>query len=205
MDVVMTLYTQSYNLVHSKDIVHGDLTGVGFISKWYLAEFNEFFADQCFGWWLWKSSSRRLRSIDGCSWGRKFNIRLIAGGKHTMDAPRVCNLHWRPRWAPNTNETNQNRRCLLVWLYNVTGALDTTLDNFVFLSRSKILSGEEPYSWIGIAVQVISAIVVGRAPFRKVTINMDESHRLLSSRCLSKCPEGRPSIVEITTIIVPSK
>jgi len=35
MDVVMTLYTQSDDLVHSEDIdiVHGDLTGVGLISR----------------------------------------------------------------------------------------------------------------------------------------------------------------------------
>jgi hypothetical protein len=36
-------------------------------------------------------------------------------------------------------------------------------------------------------------------------MNMGEVYELLSSRCLSKTPEKRPSIVEITTIVGPIK
>ncbi|OAX33319.1 kinase-like protein [Rhizopogon vinicolor AM-OR11-026] len=69
----------------------------------------------------------------------------------------------------------------------------------------QIHSGEEPYSWIKHAEHVITAIARGREPFkRSVNMNMDEVYKLLSSRCLSKIPEQRPSIVEITTITNPS-
>jgi hypothetical protein len=62
----MSSYTQTCTLVHGEDIVHGDLTGVGLISKHsqYLAESNESLADQYFGRWFWKYSPRRIRSID---------------------------------------------------------------------------------------------------------------------------------------------
>ncbi|OAX34616.1 kinase-like protein [Rhizopogon vinicolor AM-OR11-026] len=69
----------------------------------------------------------------------------------------------------------------------------------------QILLGKEPYSWIKHAVHVITAIASGREPFKRgVNMDMDEVYELLSSRCLSKIPEQRPSTVEITTIMSPS-
>ncbi|OJA09216.1 hypothetical protein AZE42_00669 [Rhizopogon vesiculosus] len=69
----------------------------------------------------------------------------------------------------------------------------------------QILTGEEPYSWIKSTPQVSYAILVGQEPFRGVDRNIDESYRLLSSRCFSRKPERRPSIIEITTIVGPVK
>ncbi|OAX43630.1 kinase-like protein [Rhizopogon vinicolor AM-OR11-026] len=66
----------------------------------------------------------------------------------------------------------------------------------------QILSGEEPYAWIKHAPHVITAIARGLEPFKK-NINMGEVYKLLSSRCLSRIPEQRPSIVEIMTIMSP--
>jgi serine/threonine protein kinase len=77
----------------------------------------------------------------------------------------------------------------------------TIPDSLVFSSSAKTLSGKVPYSWITPQMQVICAIALGREPFREVEINVDETYRLLSSRCLSRTPEGRPSIVQITTIV----
>jgi len=65
----------------------------------------------------------------------------------------------------------------------------------------QILSGEEPYPRIKVAVQIIGAILSGREPFRGVKMNIKEVYRLLSSQCLSKAPEGRPTIVEITKLL----
>jgi serine/threonine protein kinase len=70
-----------------------------------------------------------------------------------------------------------------------------------FLTWSKIISGKEPYTWAKRISQVVCGIVLGRAPFDAVQIDMNSSQRQLSSRCLSREPKGRPSIVEITTII----
>ncbi|KAJ8589879.1 hypothetical protein M405DRAFT_191836 [Rhizopogon salebrosus TDB-379] len=67
----------------------------------------------------------------------------------------------------------------------------------------QILSGKEPYEWMTNTEHVVAAIVLGRAPFKADQINMNESYRQLSSQCLSKEPEGRPSIVEITTVLGP--
>jgi len=74
-------------------------------------------------------------------------------------------------------------------------------DSTTFLLWSKILSGKEPYGRIINAMQVISAIMRGWGPFRGVEIHMNETHRDLSSQCLTKEPERRPSIVEVTTIV----
>jgi len=65
----------------------------------------------------------------------------------------------------------------------------------------QILSGKEPYGRIINATQVISAIMRGWGPFRGVEIHMNETHRDLSSQCLTKEPQRRPSIVEVTTIV----
>jgi hypothetical protein len=70
-----------------------------------------------------------------------------------------------------------------------------------FLTWSKILSGKEPYARIKHVERVVEAIILGRAPFKAVQIDMNESQRQLSSQCLSREPKGRPSIVEITTIM----
>jgi len=70
-----------------------------------------------------------------------------------------------------------------------------------FLPWSKILSGKEPYAWISHAMRVMNAIMKGHGPFRGIEIHMNETHRDLSSQCLSKKPERRPSIVEITTVL----
>jgi len=64
----------------------------------------------------------------------------------------------------------------------------------------QILSGKEPYGWIKAAQQVIGAIMLGWEPFRGA-INMTAINRQLSSQCLSKEPEGRPSIIDITTVV----
>lgn len=66
---------------------------------------------------------------------------------------------------------------------------------------AKILSGEEPYSQFKAVFHVTQAIMGGQKPFRVVEMNMVESYRQLSSQCFSRDPEGRPSIVEITTIL----
>jgi serine/threonine protein kinase len=77
----------------------------------------------------------------------------------------------------------------------------TIPDSLVFSSSAKTLSGKVPCPWITPQVQVICAITLGRKPFREVEINVDETYRLLSSRCLSRTPEGCPSIFQITTIV----
>ncbi|OAX31979.1 kinase-like protein [Rhizopogon vinicolor AM-OR11-026] len=70
----------------------------------------------------------------------------------------------------------------------------------------QILSGKTPYSWITPAAQITVAIASGQEPFKhRVHMNMGEVYEPLSSRCLSKIPEQRPSIVEITTIVGPVK
>jgi len=73
-----------------------------------------------------------------------------------------------------------------------------------FLPWSKILSGKEPYERISNTTQVMSAIAKGYGPFRGVEIHMNETHRDLSSQCLTKEPERRPSIVDITDIVGPA-
>ncbi|KAJ8582143.1 kinase-like protein, partial [Rhizopogon salebrosus TDB-379] len=65
----------------------------------------------------------------------------------------------------------------------------------------QILSGKEPYARLKNAEHVAGAIVLGRAPFNAVQIDMNSSQRQLSSQCLSREPKERPSIVEITTIV----
>jgi hypothetical protein len=46
----MTSFTKDHTLVHEdKNIVHGDLTGVGLVSTYDMAEFNELLTVQCFG------------------------------------------------------------------------------------------------------------------------------------------------------------
>jgi hypothetical protein len=67
------------------------------------------------------------------------------------------------------------------------------------MTWSKVLSGKEPYAKIKEAQRVVGAIVLGRAPFNGVQINMNGSQRQLSSQCLSRELEQRPSIVQITT------
>jgi len=52
-------------------------------------------------------------------------------------------------------------------------------------------------------MEVFRAKRAGQEPFLGVEINMDEVYRLLSSRCLSRDPEKRPVIFEITTILSP--
>jgi len=79
------------------------------------------------------------------------------------------------------------------------------LDNLGFLLWSKIFSGKEPYFWIQRMTQVNNAIASGRESFHGVEINMDEAYRLLSSWCLSREPEERPSILGVTTIVDPVK
>lgn len=74
-------------------------------------------------------------------------------------------------------------------------------DSTTFLPWSKIISGKEPYGRIINAMQVMSAILRGLGPFRGVEIHMKETHRDLSSQCLTKEPERRPSIVEVSTIV----
>jgi serine/threonine protein kinase len=70
----------------------------------------------------------------------------------------------------------------------------------IFLSWSKIFSGKFPYhEWMDWH-QVIVAIMAGQEPFSGVEIK-DEGHRILSSRCLSKEPEDRPSILAVTAIL----
>jgi hypothetical protein len=116
-----------------------------------------------------------------------------------LDGPRVSRLR---RGSRIITEANQKRRYLLVWLCDVAGALDC--DNprqLDFSSRSKILSGEEPYSQMKLGIQVIRAIMGGSEPFREVKITTDDAYRQLSSRCLSREPEERPSVLEITTIV----
>ncbi|KAJ8589878.1 kinase-like protein [Rhizopogon salebrosus TDB-379] len=63
----------------------------------------------------------------------------------------------------------------------------------------QILSGKEPYARIKNVERVVGAIVLGMAPFHAVQIDMNVSHRQLSSQCLSREPGRRPSIVHITT------
>jgi serine/threonine protein kinase len=76
-------------------------------------------------------------------------------------------------------------------------------DSTTFLPWSKILSGKQPYQWTISAADVIGAIMGGLGPFDEVEINMNETHRDLSSQCLSREPEVRPSIIEITNIVGP--
>ena len=52
-------------------------------------------------------------------------------------------------------------------------------------------------------MQVSNAIWSRQEPFRGVEINMDEAYRLLSSWCLSREPEKRPSILGVSTIVDP--
>lgn len=52
-----------------------------------------------------------------------------------------------------------------------------------------------------LGIQVIRAIMGGSEPFREVKITIDDAYRQLSSRCLSREPEERPSVLEITTIV----
>jgi len=77
-------------------------------------------------------------------------------------------------------------------------------DSTTFLPWSKILSGKEPYAWISNAMRVINAILKGDGPFCGVEIHMKETHKDLSSQCLSKEPARRPSIVEITDTLGPA-
>jgi len=74
-------------------------------------------------------------------------------------------------------------------------------DSTTFLPWSKILSGKEPYWRIANVTHVIGAVNRGWGPFRGVEIHMSEIHRDLSSKCLTKEPDQRPSIVEVTTIV----
>ena len=78
------------------------------------------------------------------------------------------------------------------------------MDGLISLPWSKIFSGAEPYSQCGAVQQIIGKIWAREEPFRGVHINMDEAYRLLSLRCLSMKPSGRPSIVEITDILGPA-
>ncbi|KAJ8590706.1 kinase-like protein [Rhizopogon salebrosus TDB-379] len=67
----------------------------------------------------------------------------------------------------------------------------------------QILSGKQPYARLQTVEHVSGAITLGRAPFNTVQINMNESHRQLSLQCLSRKPEGRPSIIQVTTTLGP--
>jgi len=53
-------------------------------------------------------------------------------------------------------------------------------------------------------MQIIGAIIRGLGPFDGVEINMNETHRDLSSKCLSREPEVRPSIIEIIDVVGPA-
>jgi len=75
------------------------------------------------------------------------------------------------------------------------------MDSLIFLSWSKIFTGEEPFSRIKNTMQVIRAMWLGQKPFCEVEINIDEACKLLSSRCLSMEPETRPSVIGVTTIV----
>jgi len=61
-----------------------------------------------------------------------------------------------------------------------------------------------PYSQTKSLMEVSRAKIGGQEPFLGVEINMDEVYRMLSSQCLSRDPEKRPVIFEITTILSPA-
>ena len=52
-------------------------------------------------------------------------------------------------------------------------------------------------------IRVFSAIIGGWGPFHGVAINMSDGCERLSSQCLSRIPEGRPTIIQIIDIIDP--
>lgn len=219
MDVVISLYTNDYILVHGKDIVHGDLSGVGLILTYSISNLMD----------CWQ----RNILVDGSG-----NIRITGFGSSMLlaeaDNEMFSTLNeadsetltvsstlptWNTRWtAPeflllpfeSDEELPLNQPTKPGDIYSfgcvmlqVRCATIGFLGSVTFLSWSKILTGNEPYGWITNATQVLSAVLRGLRPFRGVKINMNETHRDLSSQCLSREPEQRPSIVEVTNIVGP--
>src|SRR5882757_6188719 len=94
MDVVITLCTQNYTLVHRKDIVHGDLTGVGFMSRCciWLNSTNRWQTN------IFVDDSGNLRLAD-------FGLSMIAAesGNLTFGSLQSGNTRWM---APDCNEPN---------------------------------------------------------------------------------------------------
>jgi serine/threonine protein kinase len=204
MDVAISSYTNDYILVHEKDIVHGDLTGVGLIFIYSIRS-----SINCWQSHILVDGSGNIRIAD---FGRSM---LLADADNEMFGPVQT---WNARWmapelfAPLSEDDEEFQPlpptkpgdiysfgCVML---QVRCAMLGFLDHVTFLSWSKILSGKEPY-WGGNAVEIIKQ-KLELEPFDGVEINMNETQRDLSSRCLSREPEMRPSIIEITDIVGPA-
>src|SRR5882757_1597175 len=177
MDVVITLCTKNYTLVHGEDVVHGDLTAVGFMSRCciWLNSTNRWQTN------IFVDDHGNLRLAD-------FGLSMIAAesGNLTFGSLQSANTRWMaPEFSyfpDNSDEPQPSQKptktgdiysfgCIMLqvrWIMIISNSLP-------FLSWYKILSGEEPYSWIKHAVHVITAISGGREPFkRRVNTDIDE-------------------------------